>query len=276
MLLMAVDNFLKNRQVNRFYSQKNQIISQNKYHCMPYRRLPNTDKARLRALEKANKKLEAEGPKSVPYSEASITQLRSFLPKFQHAIISLEADRKNQVRKNKEYTDILRKARMYISHYIQVMNFAISRGELKPQIREFYQLTEFGNALPPLNSEKDILEWGKKVIEGDQKRILSGGSPIYNPSIALVKVNFEKFADAYHFQKTLQANTDRSANSVTTLRDEADELILQLWNEIENTFEHLSDNQKRERSQQYGVAYAFRKSEMARIAASALQPRFNF
>lgn len=243
---------------------------------MPYRRLPNTDKARLRALEKAFKKMESEGSRSVPYSESSMTALRNFLPKFQHSIISLEADRKNQVKKNKEYTDIMRKARMYISHYIQVMNFAISRNELKPQVREFYQLVDYGSALPPLNSEKDILDWGKKIIDGDHKRILSGGSPIYNPSIALVKVNFEKFIDAYHFQKTLQANTDRSANTVNTLRNQADQLILQLWNEIENKFEHLSDSQKRERSQQYGVAYVLRKSESARIAASTLQPRLNF
>lgn len=243
---------------------------------MPYRRLPNTDKARLRALDKAFKRLDLEKIQSIPYSESTIINLRIFLPKFKHAIISLDADRKNQVKRNKEYTNFLRKARMYISHYIQVMNFAIIRGELKPQIWEFYQLTDYGSTLPPLNSEKDILNWGKKIINGDQKRILTGGSPIYNPSIALVKVYFEKFDDAYHFQKTLQANTDRSANAVIILRDEADKLILQLWNEIESKFDHLPDSLKRERSQHYGVTYVLRKSESAQITASILQPRLNF
>lgn len=243
---------------------------------MPYRRLPNTDKARLRALEKAFKLLASDGFQSVPYADSTKAQLRFLFPKFQHALIILDADRKNQVRKNKEYTDFLRKARMYISHYIQVMNFAINRGELKSQILEFYQLTAFGSSLPPLNTEKDILEWGKKIIAGDQQRILKGGSPIYNPSIALVKVHFEKFVDAFHFQKTLQANTDRSSNIVCSLRGQADELILQLWNEIENNYVHLPDFLKRESAQKYGVTYVLRKTEMARLNASTLEPRLNF
>lgn len=242
---------------------------------MPYRRLPNTDKARFRALENAFKKLETDGSLTVPYSESTSANLRIFLPKFQHAAISLEADRKKQILKNKEYVNLLRKARMYISHYIQVMNFAISRGEQKPQIREFYNLSSYGSALPPLSSENDILVWGKKVIDGDHKRLMSGGSPIYNPSIALVKVMFEKFADAYHFQKILQANSDRSANTVCALREDADKLILQLWNEIETKFEHLTDAHKRERSQYYGVTYAYRKSETLGDNAPTLQPRLN-
>jgi hypothetical protein len=232
---------------------------------MPYRRLPNTDKARSRALERAYKRLETDGSKAVPFSEQTSITLRTFVIKFQRAIISVEAAKNNQVQKNKDYMELQRKARLYVSHYIQVMNFGILRGELKPEIRSFYRLNEHGSNLPPLNSENDLIIWGKKIIEGDQQRIAKGGSPFYNPSIALVKVNFEKYIDAYHYQKTLQASTDRYARLVIELRHEADDLILKIWNEVETAFEHLPDAQKRKKAEYYGVVYVYRKNELHKI-----------
>lgn len=243
---------------------------------MPYRRLPNTDRARLRALEKAYKKLETEGSKKVPFTEQTCITLTSFVTKFQRAIITVEAAKNNQVQKNKEYIELQRKARLYVSHYIQVMNFAILRGELKPEIRDFYDLSEFSGNVPSLNSENDLIMWGKKLIEGDQKRILKGGSPFYNPSIALVKVNFEKYLDAHHHQKTLQANTDRFAGQVNQLRAEADELILNMWNQTEAAFDGLPDTLKRKSSEQYGVIYVYRKSELQKMKAEANQRKLVF
>lgn len=243
---------------------------------MPYRRLPNTDKARLRALERAFKKFEQVATDSHPISSGTGQNLRTFLPRFQNAVILLEAARNNQVQKSKDYNEALRKARMYVSHYVQVMNMAISRGEQKPEIRKYYKLEKFDNALPPLNAESDVLYWGKQIIEGDRDRISNGGVPFYNPSIALVKVNFEKFAEAHHFQKKLQETTGRNSNMVNDLRDEANELIQKIWNETENYFSFLPDSLKREKSKQYGVVYAYRKSEKEKIKSAKLQQQLAF
>ncbi|MDA3818678.1 MAG: hypothetical protein PF486_14950 [Prolixibacteraceae bacterium] len=243
---------------------------------MPYRRLPTTDKARLRALEKCQKQITSVKPEERAVSEHLATELKVFLPRFQQSIINLEAAKNNQVDKNKQYIYLQRKARLYVSHYIQVMNMAISRGELKPEIREFYDLYSYGNTVPPLNAEKDLLEWGKKVIEGDKKRIQNGGSPIYNPSIALVKVNYEKYTEVYHFQKTLQTTTDRSSQQVNNLRNEADKLIQNIWNEVEQKFQPLHNGRNRALSEEYGVVYVYRKSEKKKLEAMQLQPEFNF
>lgn len=243
---------------------------------MPYRRLPNTDKARLRALARAHKKFESEGASNLPFSESTLLTLRTIFPKFKNVLINLEAARKNQATKNKDYIEIYRKARMYVSHYIQVMNFAISRSEIKPVIREFYGTQDFDNNLPPLSTENDLLDWGKRIIEGDQKRVMNGGNPFYNPSIALVKVNYEKFTDAYRFQKTLQTSSDRFSAQVADVRPEVDSLILQLWNEIEETFANLNDVQKRKKSEDYGVVYVLRKSEKERMKAMEKQSSLNF
>lgn len=232
---------------------------------MPYRRLPNTDKARLRALAKSIRKFEAEGVTDLPYSETTLQQVRTLLPKFKNALLNLEAARLNQSDKNKEYQESQKKVRLYISHFLQVMNFAILRGELKPTIRAYYGTDVFDNFMPQLQSEDDIIKWGKKIIEGDQQRIMKGGSPFYNPSIALVKVNYERFLDSYRFQQNLIATTERNVNLVSSLRNEVDELMVQLWNEIEASFSHLPDDQKRENAEAFGLVYVLRRKERKRL-----------
>ena len=117
---------------------------------------------------------------------------------------------------------------MYISHFLQVVNFAILRGELKPEVIEYYGLDINSKATPPLNLEANVLTWGERVIEGEQKRIAKGGSPIYSPSIALVKVHFEEFKEAYRHQKMLQNITNRASMKVAELREQADELIQEM------------------------------------------------
>ncbi|HNW50120.1 MAG TPA: hypothetical protein PKH79_03500 [Prolixibacteraceae bacterium] len=229
---------------------------------MPYRRLPNTDAARVRAMEKAFRKCLSIGLSNCAFSEETYLSLEIILPQFQHAIINLEAARKNQASKNKEYVEYLRKAKIYISHFIQVLNFAIVRGELKKEILDLYGLAAYAKGLPPLVTEKNLIDWGKKIIEGEQKRIQKGGNPIYNPSIALVKVNYEKFVDAYHFQRNLVSTSKRASKLVNDLRPEADKVILKIWNEVEQTFFQPDDEaQKRENAAEYGISYVFRRKE---------------
>jgi len=228
---------------------------------MPYRRLPNTDRARVRAMERALKKCILEGQENRAISEPVYLLLESILPQFQHALINLDAARRNQQSKGKEYVEFFKKAKIYISHFIHVLNFAIARGEFKAESRDFYELSAYTNSLPSLVTEKDLIQWGKRLIDGEQKRIQKGGNPIYNPSIALVKVNYEKFVDAFHFQKNLISTSKRASKLVNELRPEADKIILQIWNEVEQAFSQLDEAQKRENASEYGVSYVFRRRE---------------
>ena len=59
-------------------------------------------------------------------------------------------------------------------------------------------------------------------------------------------------------------------------RDEADALIQQLWNEVEERFAQLPDDMRREKAQQYGLVYVYRQSELKRMEAEKLQINLNF
>ena len=78
-----------------------------------------------------------------------------------------------------------------------------------------------------------LAEWGRKIVEGESRRISQGGIPIYNPTIAKVRVHYDIFTDSYDRQKNLQALTARSLESLSAMRTTADELILDIWNQVE-------------------------------------------
>ena len=87
-------------------------------------------------------------------------------------------------------------------------------------------------------------------------------SPVTNPTIAVVKVRYEKFMEAYTNQKNLQIANTRALKELADLRPIADSIILQIWNEVEESFKDLPDELRREKASEYGLAYIFRKNEM--------------
>ncbi len=233
---------------------------------MPYRRLPNTDNSRLKALNTALAKGKELPPFKLAFSQGSYRRLQAILPKWEKSLTEYKNTYSIQIKNNKEYVKKLKKAKLYISHFIQVVNMAIIRGEMKEETRSYYGLDKESKRLPSLNTENDILKWGEQLVEGEKKRKMQGHSPVTNPTIAVVKVNYDNFIEAYKFQKTLQKNHARALDHISSLRPEADEIIVNIWNEVEDTFKDLLEDVKRERAQEYGVVYVYRKNELGRIS----------
>ncbi|MCT4673591.1 MAG: hypothetical protein N4A37_10170 [Prolixibacteraceae bacterium] len=242
---------------------------------MPYRRLPNTDKARLRAIRSAIDTADRTSINDIPFSAPLLSKLQTFYPLFETATLNQKQAIKEQNQNSKKYTKAVEKARLYLHHFIQVYNFAVIRKEIKPETRELYGLDPANTKLPSLLNDKDLLKWGEKFIEGEQQRIAQRGNPIYSPSIAVVKVKFDLFKDLYFSHNTYKKNTQRMTKEVINLRGEADRHILKLWNEIEGYYSRLPAERKRERSSQYGVIYVYRPYEREKIKSEKQQCKLN-
>ena len=104
---------------------------------MPYRRLPTTDQARKRAINAALRMGESKQLSELAFSSESLEYLNEFHNKFEIALKRNKAEQDRQLEKNKAYNDFQKKARLYISHFIQVLNMAILREEIKPEARVF-------------------------------------------------------------------------------------------------------------------------------------------
>ena len=242
---------------------------------MPYRRLPNTDTARIRAMRIALEKGKELPPHKLAFSSKTIVRLQKFLPHFEHNIQLYRQSLASQIKKSKDYSEILRKARIYLTHFIRVMNMAIFRGDLPPETRAFYGLATDESTVPALNTENELMSWGRRIIEGEAFRIRKGGSPITNPTIAVVKVRFENFIEALNYHNTLAKKTFDYCEKNIHLRKEADDIILQLWNEIERTHSSLPEEIKKIQNQDYGLVYFYRKNEIEKISSTPVQNQIN-
>lgn len=230
---------------------------------MPYRRLPNTDSARMKSLKSAYEKGKDLPPFKLAFSPNSFRKMQAVLPQFENAISEHKNSLNLQADKNKEYQKRLKKVRLYISHFVQVVNLAIARGDLTPETRNFFGLEEDERKVPSLSSEEDVIRWGEQLIEGERLRRNKGMNPVTNPTIAVLKVHFDKFMEYHNYQKSLKDRSQRAQEHLNERRSQVDGVIQQIWNEVEHTYSDLPEEMRREKASEYGLIYVFRKNELS-------------
>ena len=228
---------------------------------MPYRRIPNTDEARIRSLKAAVENGYAENPHDLTIPYRLLGDARAFLDVFEIARRNYKANLDRQAKENIKYQAQIKKAQLYLSHFIQVVNLCVIRGEIKKEYKAFYGLNPDNFSVPGMTSEHAVLEWGKRIIDGEQERIANGGMPIYTPTIAKVNVHYDLFRDAYLMQNNLREKTSDSLKELSDLRKKGDDIILDIWNRVEKKYENLPLPERLEKCKQFGVIYYLRKGE---------------
>ena len=204
---------------------------------MPYRRLPNTDQARIRALKAVVVKGDICNVYDLAVSLKALTDARNFLTKFEAAQAYYADCFERQARAGRKHQANVKTARLYISHFIQVLNLAVIRSEVRIAHKEYYGLDTSNNNVPDLSTEPALAEWGRKIVDGI-------------------------FMDSYEKQKNLQSLTARSLDTLASMRAEADGLILDIWNQVEKKFEEVTPNEKRlDLCRDYGIIYYYRTGE---------------
>lgn len=228
---------------------------------MPYRRLPNTDQARIRALQAAVNSSIVNGIYTNVLTHNTYHRAKSFLERFSREVSTYKrcVSEQSSKRGNEKYEASLKKARMYVSHFIQVLSMSIMRGEIARSKRSYYGLPEDEDTVPNLFSEMAVLEWGTKVIEGERIRQAEGGIPIYNPTMGRVSVAYELFKEMYNRQQALQCRTAEALRNISDMRFEADEIIFEVWSEVEKAFAEFQGEERLKKCAAYGVIYYERK-----------------
>ena len=228
---------------------------------MPYRRLPKTDQARLTALRAAIQQGEHDGISNPIVSLKLQHEAKTLLSQYEQALFVYKQSLSNQKSSIGKSRENIRMVRLYVSHFLQVLNMSITRGELKKSNKTFYGLDPESNSVPNLTSEKSLLKWGERIIKGETERLKNGGVPVYNPNIAKVNVYFDIFKENQQEQKIFQLNTQRYAEAVKKMREKCDELIMEIWNEVEAHFIDLSWDERMAVCKKYGLIYYYRRGE---------------
>ena len=228
---------------------------------MPYRRLPNTDQARLTALQTAVLRAsEADFTEQV-LKYKTLSEAQRFLMQFENMVMQYHDNFQSRVAANKKYRHVVQNARMYISHFIQVLNMSVIRGEIKREQKELYGLDPNNHIVPDLSSEEDLLVWGENIINGEQKRTQRGGFQIYNPAINKVKVHYDIFKEHQINHTMHKKTTTRVAGDMEEMRKKADALILEIWNQVDDYYKDLLPYDRLCHCKNYGLIYYYRPTE---------------
>ncbi len=228
---------------------------------MPYRRLPKTDSARLKALKVVldNNDVYTAGNRIIEWK--TLNKAQPAYDKLFDACQQYNISMKNQIKKSTKNTQLQRNAELYLSHFVQVLYMAIERGEIKDSYLELYGLTPGIYILPNFKTCEGLVENGPKIIEGEKMRLKKSGMPIYNPTIAKVAVHWDIFNEAYRNRKSLQKGTALALERVSALRGDVDSIILDIWNQVEKAFADLPPERRFEECRKYGVVYYYRRNE---------------
>jgi hypothetical protein len=229
---------------------------------MPYRRLPNTDNARVKALKTAIEKARDTDFQDLAVSPSILEKARSTMMQFERLCMRYQQSYDTQVRAGKAFQGKVKNARMYISHFIQVLYMCVMRAEIKEEHLQLYGLKNANMIIPDLTSNEQLIEWGRRVIEGENARTSKGGVPIYNPSVAKLKVMYSLFKDGYHTQKLHQKTTAHIQDEVANYREVVDDVIFEIWEQVEKYNLNLPVKQRLDRNREYGVVYYYRKGEV--------------
>ena len=228
---------------------------------MPYRRLPKTDAARLRALKTLldNNDIYVVRNRFLDWKTLNRAQ-----PAYDRLLTANEQFRVSsqaQTRHTAKLERLQRNATIYVSHFVQVLLMSVDRGETKRQLLPLYGLEEDATTVPNIKTLDRLVEWGEKIVEGEKERIKKGGRPIYNPSIGMVSTHLDIFREAYEQQRRLQQRTQKVVDDLQAIRPEVDEILLDLWNQIEKHFENEPPEVRFAECRKFGVVYYYRRHE---------------
>lgn len=229
---------------------------------MPYRRLPNTDISRIKALKTAIEKATNIDFQDVAITMKTLSDAKGVVDKFERLCNKYQQNFDTQVKANIAFQNKVKNAKIYLSHFIQVLYMSVARAEIKQEHLALYGLQDANMIVPDLLTNEQILDWGKKIIEGENSRVSQGGVPIYNPGIAKVKVMYTLFKEGYQTQQLHQKATTRVLNEVSAYRTEVDSVIYDIWEQVEKFNIDYPPKERFEKNREYGLIYYYRKGEV--------------
>lgn len=228
---------------------------------MPYRRLPNTDASRLRALKAVIDNDEIYTVRNRFIEWETINRAHQVYERLLTAVDQYRVNFSAQRRGTGKGDKLQRNAMMYVSHFLQVLLMSVERGEIKRSFLPLYGIDEDTKTLPNLKSIEGLFKCGDAVIKGEKARMKAGGRPIYNPTIGMVSTHLDIFRQSYEQQKRLRERTNEALKPLRELRPEVDAVLLELWNQIEAKYKDLPVEERIAECKKLGVVYYNRKNE---------------
>ena len=234
---------------------------------MPYRQLPSTIIGRINVLESTQQKLSSTPQTQWAVSTETQQQLSLLYPQFRQEIGERQEQFARQTAASASENQQETVLRRYVSHFIQVFNLAVERGTFSPTDRLFYGLDASQSELPKLTTQQELITWAKNLIEGEEKRLAkneegkSSAKAMSNPRINEVENELNKYLELSNAQSAEKQAFDAENKDVLAMLPEIDELIRDIYDEVEFYYRKETPANKRKLAREWGVVYVSRKGE---------------
>ncbi|MDO4161028.1 MAG: hypothetical protein Q4D41_11280 [Prevotellaceae bacterium] len=235
---------------------------------MPYRRLPKTDAARLKALKTLLNNSDIYTVRNRFIDWKTLNRAQPAYDKLFTAYEQYKLSFTAQTRSSGKTDRLQHKATMYVSHFLKVLLMSVERGEIKKANLKLYGLDEDTTTLPNIKTPNGLLKYGTNAVEGEKERIKRGGRPIYNPTAGMVNTHLDIFRETYEQQKRLQMRTNQDLENLKAIRPEVDEVLLELWNQIEEHFKDEPLDKRLDECRKLGMIYYYRRNEKKKMETS--------
>lgn len=152
--------------------------------------------------------------------------------------------------------------RMIVSHFIQVYQMGIARGDFAAAGRAVYELSVNEETVPNLDAEAALLLWADRIVKGDPRRVPQfSEAPMAMPAASAVAAALQSYHEKLEAQTEAKDQLEAEQADVIDLRAEADQVIRDVWDEIEFALRQLEAPTLRRRAREWGVVYAQRPGE---------------
>lgn len=219
------------------------------------RKLPNSHITRENALIKAAQRQAGLPATDQVLTPNTVTRLVAMEPAYTAAMGEVNKAQAALSANTPDKDKAVQEARIYNSHFIQVFNLGVTRGKYPAGHRAYYGLEVDSSALPPMDTETDVINWGARLIKGDADRLGAGGAAMANPDIAEVQVAHTAASAPASSQDDLKEKLDIEQEKLAELSIGADSLIKRIWDEVETFYGEELPASKRANARLWGVVY---------------------
>jgi hypothetical protein len=224
---------------------------------MPFRQLPASDPTRTQALQGALKKSTSTTGAAHLISAATTAALAALQPKWEKEIAERADASGQQSASTLALSAAADKLRLLVSHFIQVYQMGIARGDFAAAGRAVYELSVNEETVPNLDAEAALLLWADRIVKGDPRRVTQfSEAPMAMPAASAVAAALQSYHDKLAAQTDAKDQLEAEQADVIALRAEADQVIRDVWDEVEFALRQLEAPTLRRRAREWGVVYA--------------------
>lgn len=154
---------------------------------------------------------------------------------------------------------------MLCSHFHQVLDLAIARGDFAVGARSYYGRDVNAKSLPKLASYDDVQAVAQNIVKGEAARQTAEGASYLAmalPSAANVAAALSAFTAARQASQQAEVTTDQQREDVSNLYAQAYELGVDIYAEVEHFYrKDASASSFRAKCRRWGLVYLYDKNE---------------